>query len=885
MRFQELAFEHFGVLTAAGARTFALGPINVVLGPNEAGKSTFASGLETLLFGFEPANRDNHPLYQWDGGSSNLELCAVIVDEQGGRTALERTLQSSQRLRTQDADAKTTLADITFSGAHQAGGLIHTQHTKRKLYSALWNLELGDFHAFDEGVQKDIDNLILPPVDGVRLLPTRSVIAALEGEARTLYRKDRRGKTRVEEHAKRRRELRAEIAQATERVEALRAAQDRLPAIDTRLQAIQAETARLRQTQRDDQAQAEIAALLARENEMGALRSFVEAPLEDPRPLLKQLDELEAAVVEPTARCARPALVLDAADQRVLDHAAELRGLSESSALLAQRLGAWREREQDLAVDRAALQHEVATLLGGDPKDKTSHAMGWLQSVSTAALEAGVKQWRTEREQPTAANLSWWRLIVGVVAFVVSALLVRPYSWAAGGVGLVLVAWHVWLDVRWRTQRNVQAPMPADLKARFAALSGLAAEYTATPEGLERLVVRLDPLAKRVLQVESAATRTAQEWQALASEAARGGALAKQVGLTEWDATATDPQVLAEQVLALRAAVSGALERATHAQAAAADDAREREAAQQALRQAQAQSTRLQERVAPIRATLNHAFANQPDLGAAYGLWAEERERLIGLQQERRGLEQRFPDFAELEGRVLDGRLTAGALGTQENPASAAAFDAQTQELADERDALLQERGRLQEMLKGAPDENGVAELMDADREAADAMQAARREHDRLRLLQVLLGEADRLWRAEHEPDVLKKAGEYLRAFTGGRYERLMSNDEHAERTLEVLDASGEVRTVGAPLSRGTRDQIHLALRLALIDHLDQSGERLPLVLDEVLVHWDAARRAAIYAALQTVAQHRQVFLMTCHQAFADEACAALGVTAIQLGA
>ena len=93
------------------------------------------------------------------------------------------------------------------------------------------------------------------------------------------------------------------------------------------------------------------------------------------------------------------------------------------------------------------------------------------------------------------------------------------------------------------------------------------------------------------------------------------------------------------------------------------------------------------------------------------------------------------------------------------------------------------------------------------------------------------------------------------------------------------------MRTVGAPLSRGTRDQIHLALRLALIDHLDQSGERLPLVLDEVLVHLDAARRAAIYAALQTVAQHRQVFLMTCHQAFADEACAALGVTAIQLGA
>ena len=881
MRFQELGFEHFGVLTADGARGFTLGPINVVLGPNEAGKSTFASGLETLMFGFEPANRDNHPLYLWDGGSSNLELRALIVDEQGARVGVERTLQSSQRLRTQDVGADATLADVTFSGGHQAGGLIHTQHTKRKLYSALWNLELGDFHAFDVGVQKDIDNLILPPVDGVRLLPTRSVIASLEGEARTLYRKDRRGKTVVEEHAKRRRDLRTEIAEAQERVETLRAAQDRLPAIDKRLQAIQSETARLRQAQRDAQAQAEIAALLRRENEMGALRDLVAAPLEDPRPLVKQLNEVEAAIVGPTERCARSALALGADDQCVLDQAAELRGLYESSALLAQRLGAWRERGQELLVDRAALQHEVATLLGGDSKAGDSPEMRWLQSVSTAVLEAGVNQWRTAREQPKTSSPSWGRLVAGVVALVAGALLVRPYSWAAGGLGLVLVAWHLFLDVRWRTQRNVEAPMPADLQSRFDALSGLASEYTATPEGLERLVVRLDPLAKRVAQSESAALRAAQEWSALNSEAARGFALAKQVGLTESVTSAQDPQVLAEQVLALRAAVAGALEQASQAQAAAAEDARERAAAQQALREGQTQRERLRERIAPIEATLQAAFADQSDMGAAYGLWAAERERLIGLKQERRGLEQRFPDFAALEGAVLDARLGASASNLQDH--DAIAIDAQAHELATERDALLEERGRLQEMLKGAPDEHGVAELMDADREAQDAMQAARREHDRLRLLQILLSEADRLWRAEHEPDVLKKAGEYLRAFTGGRYERLMSNDEHAERTLEVLDAQGEVRTVGAPLSRGTRDQIHLALRLALIDHLDQTGERLPLVLDEVLVHWDATRRAAIYAALRTVAKHRQVFLMTCHQAFADEACAAFGVEPIVL--
>ena len=74
------------------------------------------------------------------------------------------------------------------------------------------------------------------------------------------------------------------------------------------------------------------------------------------------------------------------------------------------------------------------------------------------------------------------------------------------------------------------------------------------------------------------------------------------------------------------------------------------------------------------------------------------------------------------------------------------------------------------------------------------------------------------------------------------------------------------------PLSTGTRDQVFLALRLAVVDHMDRAGARLPLLLDEVLVNWDEERRARALDLLTDVAMERQVVLFTCHPAIAREA-------------
>ena len=82
----------------------------------------------------------------------------------------------------------------------------------------------------------------------------------------------------------------------------------------------------------------------------------------------------------------------------------------------------------------------------------------------------------------------------------------------------------------------------------------------------------------------------------------------------------------------------------------------------------------------------------------------------------------------------------------------------------------------------------------------------------------------------------------------------------------------GNLLPLAPPLSQGTCDQIFLSIRLAIVDHLDHGQDRVPVFLDEVLVNWDKGRREHVYPILRTMAEHRQIFLFTCHEWLADEA-------------
>jgi len=126
------------------------------------------------------------------------------------------------------------------------------------------------------------------------------------------------------------------------------------------------------------------------------------------------------------------------------------------------------------------------------------------------------------------------------------------------------------------------------------------------------------------------------------------------------------------------------------------------------------------------------------------------------------------------------------------------------------------------------------------------------------------LEQVRRIFERDHQPIVLREASRHLERLTRGRYTRIWAPLDRP--ILRIDNADGETIDV-EQLSRGTREQIYLALRLALVAAYARRGVRLPMVLDDVLVNFDQDRAAAAAEVLRDfAAAGHQILLFTCHE-------------------
>jgi len=116
--------------------------------------------------------------------------------------------------------------------------------------------------------------------------------------------------------------------------------------------------------------------------------------------------------------------------------------------------------------------------------------------------------------------------------------------------------------------------------------------------------------------------------------------------------------------------------------------------------------------------------------------------------------------------------------------------------------------------------------------------------------------------------------GEYLSRATRGRHTRL---DGDGLSTCIHSDEKGGV-IEDHELSSGTADQLYVATRLAAVQAMFGDTPP-PLLIDDVLVHCDPARRAAVLQLLAEFASRGQAILFTC-QDYAEYA----GLPSIDIG-
>ncbi|TDY46256.1 uncharacterized protein YhaN [Alicyclobacillus sacchari] len=150
------------------------------------------------------------------------------------------------------------------------------------------------------------------------------------------------------------------------------------------------------------------------------------------------------------------------------------------------------------------------------------------------------------------------------------------------------------------------------------------------------------------------------------------------------------------------------------------------------------------------------------------------------------------------------------------------------------------------------------------------------REYLRVELARRLLQRAIEWFHEQHPSTVLDRASALFRRLTCDHYKKVDIVYEEGGSRLVVLDPSGHARTV-EQLSDGTRDQLYLALRLGFIEDHVQFAPGLPLVMDDILVHFDDERTLATLAVLSELSAHTQVLYFTHHQFVVDAAKQMLG--------
>jgi uncharacterized protein YhaN len=128
------------------------------------------------------------------------------------------------------------------------------------------------------------------------------------------------------------------------------------------------------------------------------------------------------------------------------------------------------------------------------------------------------------------------------------------------------------------------------------------------------------------------------------------------------------------------------------------------------------------------------------------------------------------------------------------------------------------------------------------------------------RVLESVRGEYER----DRQPETLREATGHLKKLTDGQYARIWT--PLCDDVLYVDPPQGQALAVEV-LSRGTREQLFLSLRMALASAYARRGAPLPLILDDVFVNFDDRRaQQAVKLLIDYAEQGRQVFVFTCHE-------------------
>ncbi len=256
-----------------------------------------------------------------------------------------------------------------------------------------------------------------------------------------------------------------------------------------------------------------------------------------------------------------------------------------------------------------------------------------------------------------------------------------------------------------------------------------------------------------------------------------------------------------------------------------------------------------------LNASIGEALGQACTLAEAPAVLRRAIDRQVERENARRGAEQAMRHYQSLKGAL--GELPAPGGQAVTVPAGKPLASVQS-EILNLETKLRQARSVI-DRCEGQCSTLGDRMELEARRQQLSArLDELEVEYDALDVALAALGKANEHLQSRFSPRLTELASDYLRRLTDGAYETLvLERDLGASLYAPDNPASRDA----AFFSGGTRDQLYLAVRLAVSQLLCPGT---PLILDDALVRFDDQRMKAALRVLRQEAETRQVLLFTC---------------------
>lgn len=889
MYFRHCKLDAFGQFRDRGISDIG-NELVVVLGPNEAGKSTFFHFLQTMLFGIYPTTPESHRYAPRDGRA--MEGSASIVFGDGKEVEVSRRLARTPQARLKNGvDVDLDLRNKPIPAA---------EFVSSRVFDAIYALDLHDMTALKDSAWADVQDRLLAGFNLDFLRSALSVISELEQEANELWRDDRRGRPMAKRLREQRDEWVEKLVHSRDREAELQALSDEVRQSAETLRVLRDEQVKLQAEMRHSDRIGPIAVrwnkIKALIDEAGDVDAFTGVP-DNPVAILdewhrredeyaKQIDDI---LVEEDSREKERGGATDH-DHLIYAHAEEIHAWSRRAGGHEANLANLR----GVGIELCEIRIRVNALADSLTTDETkAQLLEQIPDIEAEKLRSHVLRLEDSEEKLASARARDDQLagqltskMFGMpVAVLVVAAVVGAYGRLKSmdlviALGIAIaIAGVVWLASTLSKRRRIR-------KAR--TLLGIPRLEQSCVEHREEVVRHLEPLHIREDQLETPrreiVARLLQLYQLFERRRERTKRATTIVNLL--DTNRRDIKQLLKAVdipydFDVLTTVSGLEKRME----SAADRIQKAEEARQRLfklrrdrERIRADQQALQDQIAQVEAVLRK-LGDGDKTGGAVTL-EEMRKAKVMADHLTSQLDLDHPNWrdfvADVENFSKEDLQQFGETARMER-------DARMDELLKQIDFEAIRHARKRTQLQQLQKHQTVADIESEIALIDEKMNETRRRRDELVLLANVIRRADQQFRFRHQPDVIRIASDYLSRITGGKYVRLMLQDDSGE--MIVYEQGGQFPiTVDQSLSQGTRDQIYLSIRFALMDHIDDNQERLPAFLDEVFVNWDKERRMSGYQILKDLAARRQVFVFTCHPWLAEEIKTVVQAQLIELG-